>query len=82
MRDGIRRMGLVFKILLLTLYELQMGTYDIVPNEHEWYLSFTLSHYHSYLINEIILLNFAQIEITPLNLIFTVKYHSFSEKSC
>jgi len=55
-RNGINRMGLVFKIPLITIHEWQMETFDIVPNKHEWYLPFTLSHYHSYFINDIKLL--------------------------
>jgi len=29
--------GFIFKILLLTIHEQQMGTDDIVPDEHEQY---------------------------------------------
>jgi hypothetical protein len=68
---------LVFKILLPTVHKWKMGTDDIIPNEHEWYLPFTRGHYCSYFLNEIILLNLIQTEITPLNLIYTIKYHSF-----
>ncbi len=33
MRNGINRMGLVFKIPLITIHEWQKGTVDIIPNE-------------------------------------------------
>jgi hypothetical protein len=60
-RNSINRTGLVF-----TIHEWQMGTDDIIHNEHEWYLPFTLG---DYFINEIILLHLIQIEITQLNLV-------------
>ncbi len=47
MRNGINRRGLVFKIPLLTVHERETGTDDIVPNEHDLYLPFTLSQYRS-----------------------------------
>jgi hypothetical protein len=37
MRNGISRMGLVLKILLLAVHELQMGTNDIFPDELKQY---------------------------------------------
>jgi hypothetical protein len=47
MRNGINRRGFVFKIPLLTVHERETGTDDIVPNEHDQYLPFTLSPCHS-----------------------------------
>jgi hypothetical protein len=37
MRNGISRMGLVLKLLLLAVHELQMGTNDIFPDELKQY---------------------------------------------
>jgi hypothetical protein len=62
MRNGINGTGLFFKIPLLTIHEWQMGTDDTVPNKHEWYLPFSLGHYHSYFIKGII----------PFYLIYTI----------
>ncbi len=58
-------MGLVFKIPMITVHEQQTEMDEVVPNEHEWYLPFNLSHYCSYLKNE----------IKPFYLICTVKSH-------
>ncbi len=67
-RNGTRNgMGLVFKVLLITIHEWQMWTDDIAPNRHEQYLQFTLCHYCSDFINEISL----------LNLVHTIKHHHF-----
>jgi len=64
MRNGINGTGLVFKIPLLTIHEWQMGTDDTIPNKPEWYLPFSLGHYHSYFKNGII----------PFYLIYTIRY--------
>ncbi len=63
MRNGIKGTGVVFKIPVVPINEWQTEMVDIIPNNHEWYLPFTLGHYHSYFINE----------IKPFYLIYTIK---------
>jgi hypothetical protein len=64
-RNGIKRIGLFFKILLIDVFEWRTEMFNILPNKHALYLLFTLSHYCSYFINKIIL----------FYLINTFKYH-------
>jgi hypothetical protein len=65
MRNGINKTDLFFKIPSITIHEWQMGIDDIIPNKHEWYLSFTLDRYYSYFIKE----------MSPHYLVHSVKYY-------
>jgi hypothetical protein len=48
-----------------------LSTGDIVPNDHQLYQLFDPVYYHSHFVNEIV----------PFNLIYTMKYQSFSRRS-
>ncbi len=66
--SGIKGTGLVQKIQLIKAQEWKAGINDIVQNNHKWYLTNIIIHYHSYFINEIKLLNH----------VCTIKSHSLS----
>jgi hypothetical protein len=46
-RNGIKRTGLLLKILLITAHEWLMRIGDTVPNDNEHNLQFTIGHYCS-----------------------------------